>query len=113
MVRPWCQYWVKSKCLLNRTDSGMKCVDCMQELKNKILGAGDIVALTVNTTALNRLKWKGCKCGKRQKTLNRILPLVPKAFGVPELKNEVNVISRSSRKEEQPKSKPCGCRKKK
>jgi len=108
MVKPWCQYWVNSKCLLNRTDSGAKCVDCMQALENKILGVGDIVALTVNSTPLKALKWKGCKCGKRQKWLNRVFRLIPRNFGVPELANPMTVVKR-----EQPKRQPCGCGKKK
>lgn len=103
MVKPWCQYFLKDKCVLNRMDNGTQCVDCMQALENKLLGVGDLVALTVNTTPLHRLKWKGCKCGKRQKWLNRLLPFVPKRFGYEP--KPIKPIKRTD-------PKPCGCRKK-
>jgi hypothetical protein len=62
-------------CKLNRVEgkiNGIKCAGCINRFGNQIIGLGDLIALTINSTPFRRFKKKNCGCKKRQEYLNRI-----------------------------------------
>ena len=78
MIR--CKYRRESKCLLNRFENitNGRCLGCQQNAEDRIVGLGDLVALTINVSPLHRLKpllnrgGRDCGCKKRQERLNKI-----------------------------------------
>ena len=79
-----CKYRRSSRCLLNRHEpvTNARCYHCQTRAEDRIVGLGDIVALTINLTPLHRLKpvlfkSKDCGCRQRQKSLNDITAKKP------------------------------------
>ena len=75
-----CKYRRESRCFLNRFDQATngRCLSCQSNARDRLLGLGDVVALTINVSPLHRLKplfsrgGRDCGCGKRQDQLNKI-----------------------------------------
>ena len=69
--------------MLNRFEKATngRCISCQRLATDRIVGLGDVVALTINLTPAWRLKpllkkgKKGCGCEKRQKRLNKAMPI--------------------------------------
>jgi hypothetical protein len=69
--------------MLNRFEKATngRCLSCQRLATDRIVGLGDLVALSINLTPAWRLKPllnkgpKGCGCDKRQKSLNKAVPI--------------------------------------
>ena len=72
--------------MLNRFEKATngRCLSCQRLATDRIIGLGDLVALTINLTPAWRLKSmfnkgsKGCGCDKRQRRLNKAVPIKKK-----------------------------------
>lgn len=103
-----CFYRREGNCLLSRFDkvTNGRCYGCQQNFQNKILGLGDLVALTINCTPLKLVKPllekrpNGCGCKQRQDKLNRWIGSKSKV-PVPKPKPEKHWVDKKNKK--------CGC----